>query len=249
MKNPFAFLFESKIYPHARTLRTSLGQKFLDSFNVFYGDTASEVEATIGLFDIFTLGIPASLDRLTVYLSQRLDELLIEEELHPTSDWDIALVKAVKTLNFIFNQMPRFLFSTFFALVAFLPITLPIHLIARTVDYFSDDSLSEALTVKNEFGGTLQQALLASDESTELYDIEELKAEIRQTPSQTKEIYLYIPSEQGKREHNILLSRSLYDKTSYAIKALFTHNIGNIASLYPKEALETLEPASSNLKI
>jgi hypothetical protein len=236
MKNPFSFIFESKIYPHARTLRTSLGQKFLDSFEVLYGDTASEVEATIGIFDIFTFGIPASLDRLTVYLSQRLDELLMEAELHPTSDWDIALVKAVKTLNFIFNQVPRFLFSAFFAVVAFLPITLPVHLIARTIDFFSDDSLSEALVVKNQYGETLEESLLASDGN-----IEKVKAEIRTPSTLTKAIYLYMPFDEEKRQEE--LGRFVYDKNSYAIKALFTHNIGNIANQYQEEAKEILEPA------
>lgn len=225
MKHPFSFLFESTAYPHARTLRTSLWQKVLDSFRVAHGDSSPEKGTTLGLFDLVTLGIPAGLNWLTQILSQRYEELLVDDELHPVSIWETLLFEVIDMLNITFNEVPRFLFSAFIALIAFIPITLPVHLIAKTIDYFMKDNLDAALTLEDQYGNTLQRALDEDD------DIEEIQANIVE-----ETINFYVIHKTGKNERLHELNRFQYDKNSYAIKAMFSHNIGKIASSFPYEA-------------
>lgn len=63
--NPFAELFETERYIHARTLRTTFAQKMKDTFFSFFGsfnilerdDKNKSGKYHIGILDVFTLGI------------------------------------------------------------------------------------------------------------------------------------------------------------------------------------------------
>lgn len=64
--NPFAELFETERYVHARTLRTTFAQKMRDTFFSFFGsfnildrgNKKASGHYHIGILDVFTLGIP-----------------------------------------------------------------------------------------------------------------------------------------------------------------------------------------------
>ncbi|MBA2709295.1 MAG: hypothetical protein H0U57_01685 [Tatlockia sp.] len=241
MRSPLSFIFESKIFPHARTLRTTLKQKFLDSMKVVSG-TKNQDEFTFGLFDFLTFGIPAALEWLTMEIVQRYEELSMEGDLHPMNDWEIIMLNTVRGVNFLFNQLPRFLVSALVAVIAFIPITLPVHLVAKAIDYSRADSLEVALSAKDAYGRTLQEELLVeSFDDEEITDLEEIEAAFRTFDK--KVIKFYSPYVEGKRHHETMLNRFDYDKDNYAIRAMFTHNIGNIAYLYPEEANEIAEGA------
>ncbi len=244
MKNPLSFIFESKLFPHARTLRTSLKQKFLDSMKVISGSVDDKDEITIGLFDIVTLGIPAALNGLTMQLTKRFDELSMEAELHAIPEWEFILLNSVQVLNFFLNKAPRFLFSGLIAVLAFLPITLPVYLIAKAIDYFRTDNLALALNAKDEFKETLQEKLLAKTDDEEDFDLEEVKATILNS-NERKNIHFNISYFERKNQFICQLNRFVYDKNNYAIRAMFTHNIGDIANLYPEEAQEIVDSATT----
>ena len=68
-KTPFLNMsLKPRIFLMIRTRRTSLRQKFIDSFNVISGDMSTRYEPTFGLFDIMTLGILGALARFDVYI-------------------------------------------------------------------------------------------------------------------------------------------------------------------------------------
>ncbi len=61
MWNPFEFIIETNTFPHSRTLRSSLIQKILDTFTVYYGrdeDIYPTFTHRPGVFDYITLGVP-----------------------------------------------------------------------------------------------------------------------------------------------------------------------------------------------
>lgn len=239
MKNPLHFIFESEIYLHARTLRTSLGRKFLDSFNVINGDMSTKKEPTFGLFDVFTLGVPGVLARLDVFITERFNKLSRENK---TNGLESTLFAVSTVVNFIFNQVPRFLFSVIVAIVAFLPITLPTHIITRLIDNSRDDSMSKALNLKGTGYGeekTLQEALTwhnPYNKASGLYNIEELHSE----KLDEERIVLYLPDDGGKWSRRDLLIFK-YHSNDQSVKALFTHNIGGVAKQYPEQAKQIAE--------
>ncbi|MGQ3891163.1 hypothetical protein [Legionella sp. CNM-4043-24] len=121
--NPFSFLYESRIHPHARTLRTSFPEKWRDTFSVFYGDIyTSKREARMGLFDWATLGITAFLARSEVHLWGTSCSL-----------WRLPLAILAYALNRMII-VPRFLISAITAIAA-TPFTLLAAGIVRLVDW------------------------------------------------------------------------------------------------------------------
>ncbi|KTD40111.1 hypothetical protein [Legionella parisiensis] len=244
MKNPLHFIFESEIYPHARTLRTSVGRKFLDSFNVINGDMSTEEEEpTLGLFDVLTLGIPAALARLDVFITERFNDLLRDDK---TNSLELTLFAVGTVINFMFNQAPRFLFSGIVAIVAFLPITLPTHLITILIDNFRDDSMSKAINLKGTGKGgeekTLKEALTwhnPYNKASGLYNIEELHSE----KLDEERVVLYLPDDGGKWSRRDLFIFK-YHSNDQGVKALFTHNIGGVAKQCPEQARQIAEQKS-----
>lgn len=232
MRNPFHFIFESEIYPHARTLRTSLGRKFLDSFSVIHGDmSVTKEEPTFGLFDVLTLGLPGALARLDAWITERYNQLRRNDE---DSDLEATLYIVSTVVNFIFNQVPRFLFSGIAAIVAFLPITLPTHLITNLFDKYRDDSMSKALSLEGTGNKTLKEALTwhnSYNNTSGLHNIEELQSE-----KQSEEtIVLYLPDDGGKWVRRDLFTFR-YRPNDQGVKALFTHNIGQVTNQFPDQA-------------
>ncbi|WP_454784650.1 hypothetical protein [Legionella sp. WA2024007413] len=243
MKNPLHFIFESKIYPHARTLRTSLGTKFFDSFMVINGDmSVTDEDPSFGLFDVLTLGIPGALARLDVFMTERYNELSRKNK---TNSFESTLFAVSGMINFIFNQVPRFLFSGIVAIVAFLPITLPTYLIANVIDNLRDDSMPKAFNVKGTGKGgeekTLKEALAwhnSKNTTSILYGIEELQSEKLDEES----VVLYIP-DNGKCCRRDLFTFK-YHSNDLGVKALFTHNIGGVAKQCPEQARQIAEQKS-----
>jgi hypothetical protein len=201
--NPFHNIFETPNYPHARTLRTNLGVKFRDSFNVINGNTRSRHgRERMGLFDYATLFIPAYLNRLEIYLDKQ----------------GSGMAPVVWFAN-LFHRIPRFFLSLTATMLAF-PVTLGIHGIARLVDNLSDQNLDDALRTQNQEGQTLlsfihqHRSILGGHR----HSIERLQATY-----DDKQVEMTLPRFKGGRTDPFIIANT---DPHYA--ALFTHNIGGM---------------------
>lgn len=255
MQNSFSrYIFETEYFPHARTRRTFLWQKFIDFFNVIYGDISTiKEEPTFGLFDIMSIGILGTLARLDAFITKRYNNLM-EDKSAPISNWEKALYWSSTVVNFIFNTMPRFIISGLLALVAFLPITLPVHLISGLVDRFTDSGLSTALSLKmrvqNISGDmiekTLDEALTwRNPYNGELshWDIEKINVEYNEK-KQEAEFYI---SQPGSSHFYVKIIKTDDQKHyPHPIKAVFANNIGNIENKCPQIAREIAEELNTS---
>jgi|GEM_PF-5435335 len=225
--NPFHNIFESSAYPNARTLRTSLGVKFRDSFNVIYGNTLTtdSEKARMGLFDYATAFIPAALNRWEAHLDR-------------TGSWGMLPLAAINLVH----KIPRFILSGVAAVLAF-PITWLTHSIARGVDNSREQSLRNALGIEviDSTKTTLATFMSAAankysqGEHRSMGNIEDLRAEITEngveiTAREWKS---------GQRSDPVTVPFS-----NKHCSALFSHNIGGVVSGMTKEDMSKVVPAN-----
>jgi len=237
MKHPFSFLRESEYFPHARTLRTSLWQKFKDSFRVLHGDMhpGKDQEPTFGIFDICFLGIPTLI-------------ALADNEIQKR-DFGQTIKFVSFAVDFLFNAAPRAIFSAILALIAFIPITLPVFLVSKFIDSLKQDSLKVALSLETVTRDDRINKRLSLDDELKKslvdYDIENIqctktigdRASISYSDNKT---FSYGP---------LFTFSPRPDKDNPAIKAFFSHNIGGIAVEFPEYAKELAEEEISAPKL
>lgn len=157
--SPFADIFETKTYPHARTLRRSFLQKLWDSFFVLLGKPFNKPNWHFGVFDYLALFIP----RLLALLTNGLFE-------HASSH----LVKLLILLLFLVS-IPLMIARGVFAAVTtilFLPLIALVHGISRLV---SDEDRAAALCLKGKLENGKEQSLNDCLVENDL-DLEELDA-------------------------------------------------------------------------
>ncbi len=127
--NPFKGIIETQFSPHARTLRTSLGRKILDTFRIFAGQPLhSSKEAKAGLFDYITLMIPFIIHRINHWANKRAYLGGFQEEQsrrHPSVIPTLVISAPLAGLLFI----PRFIFAAV-ATLAVLPIIAGVQLVS-----------------------------------------------------------------------------------------------------------------------
>lgn len=116
--NPFAFVFETKQFPHARTLRTTLPKKIEDAFYVIAG-----TKKTAGIIDYFGLFLPLALRRIHEYLESKTTK---EDNLN-------LLISSFLSLLFIpfeLIKITRNIVSLLLTLIS-LPVILSVSYIAQ----------------------------------------------------------------------------------------------------------------------
>lgn len=157
--NPFTGIIEAKHVPHAKTLRTSLRQKFKDTFEVFAGNNfiagvIANKQPHIGLYDYATLFIP-------------------------------MLLQIILPFSSYFFRPLRFVVSAVAMLIS-APIVMLVHLFASGI---SSKTKQEALGVEvKKFDErqssylTLNDVLIEND-----LDVEDLSFSIQQIPSPAPE--------------------------------------------------------------
>ncbi len=125
--NPFSGIIEDRRYPLSRVLRTSLFQKFNDSFHVFAGSRffSSSSKLHVGLFDYLTLFTSTAMLALLA-----LSMSLGGSEKKPAATIGALLFLPILVLNLPFLAA-RHLVSGVCAIV-FFPITAAIHWWAST---------------------------------------------------------------------------------------------------------------------
>jgi|GEM_PF-4594860 len=132
--NPFSFLFESEVSPHARTLRTNAIEKLRDAYFTFYGNArASREEPRMGIYDWATLFIPAALGHAEVYLKN-----------HTQSRFSF-MHSPLYYLNKLL-VIPKFIFSLVAAVIT-APVTLATAAIVRVID---GDGMDEVMAIEGQ---------------------------------------------------------------------------------------------------
>lgn len=245
--NPFSFITETSMFPHARTLRTSFWHKIKDTWKVIAGERQWGINISRpGLLDFSGLLVEAGLARGLWRLG--------------------ALTRGTKGL------LPKFLFGvlTGFMAAITLPLTgvrmavalamtltaLPIvglvHLVARGVDASRADSLQQAEAVEgspaNPDNPYLRGVSTVSQTLREYLsitgDIEHAVAEIRVSEERVSEYTLVIKGDADKKRDKEKTSKfyircKAQSLTSDArLRALFTHNIGGLTSIVERNSRE-----------
>ena len=172
------------------------------------------------------------------------------------SNWEKALYWSSTIISFTFNIIPRFIISGLIAIVAFIPITLPVHLISSLVNRFSDSGMPTVLNVKGEvpcsdgktYDITLDEILNDEGPNPNSYhrflrgDIEEISVRYSE---KTKEARFRTPMP-GLDFFYVKINKPDNSKNYPSpIKALFVNNIGNIANECPQIAKEIAEESSA----
>lgn len=151
MWNPFEFIIETKAFPHSRTLRSSLSQKILDTFTVYYGRDEYVPYKFIhrpGIYDYLTLGIPY----VIASILNILRSLIIERQNNKESATSIGRIRSfVQPLLVILSEIiagiiyyaPKTLFS-FVLTILSLPIILIVHACS---DWMSSRKKTEVQTL------------------------------------------------------------------------------------------------------
>jgi len=121
--NPFYRIIETKKFPYARTLRTSLWQKLWDAFGVFAGNDDHP-----GLMHYLTFFIIIPIDYLVALAWESMDD---DEDM-----MGLLLILAVPL------QLAYYTVAAVMTLVVS-PIVVVIHLVSRVSKYFSDEYNSE----------------------------------------------------------------------------------------------------------
>lgn len=167
--SPLEEVFETQTYPYARTLRTSFFQKFVDSYYAFAGSLLLSKKPHLGIFDYFTLGIPA------LFLS-----LFYLAKLSNNSLFQLTVAFVVFTINFPFLLL-RYATSAV-AAIACLPITLIAH-IASTIA--RGQSYEQAMDLKG-VNAQGQELTLEKFLEEKKLDIEEIEIKVISTDKDWK---------------------------------------------------------------
>ena len=166
---PLANIIETNAYPHARTLRTTLNQKFWDSFNELAGQAPIlSRKPHVGLFDYCTLFIPTGFLFLLTWCLENAGKSYTAN----------VLVIPVAIIN-----IPLVITRLAFAAVAailFSPITAIVHAFSRL---FTKQSHNEALNLEGDTKEGTKQSL-GQYLQKEKMDIEQLKITLKKKSAQ-----------------------------------------------------------------
>lgn len=124
--NPFSFIFETKKYPHARTLRTTFRKKVEDAYYVFAG-----TKKTAGILDYFGLMLPYLLTKGFESINMAADPFL----------------KLFLAIPYAVVQSFRMVFSALLTLVS-LPVIGAVSLVA---DYQASQLREDAQNTPCEY--------------------------------------------------------------------------------------------------
>ncbi|MBA2656569.1 MAG: hypothetical protein H0U70_06230 [Tatlockia sp.] len=182
--NPFAELFETKVYPHARTKRTSLGRKIVDTFNVIAGrEPFFSDKPHLGLFDYATLFIPAILVILVNWCGHQPKQNLFAGVIYiPLILINIPLI------------LLRYTFAALGTLVS-LPFIIAAHILSYSVD---TEVFEEALAIQgiqHSSDGKVKGEKISLTQflQNEEMDIEDLKITIKEASNEGKLKNSFIP--------------------------------------------------------
>lgn len=225
--NPFAFLFETNNWPHARTLRSSLTTKLADAARVIMGEYTHA-----GLFDYATLFIPASIQILYYWCKQEKLNLFSSPEVKLLAE---SFYYPLGFLNVVGSGLRHLVGYTLTALTS--PITLLVHGVSRLVD---GTGMEDALDVQGTYNNrsmTLRRYVGDSN-------IDELTAEVKKT-QKGYEVSLKIPSYQSQERLTVEIKDTRTAQSQPNIYALFSHNIGGAATYVELNAANPLNKDSS----
>ncbi|MGQ3892657.1 hypothetical protein [Legionella sp. CNM-4043-24] len=207
--NPFSFLFESPDSPHARSLRTTFSEKWMDAFRVFYGDArARRAEPRMGIYDWLTLFIPAGLNRMEVYLEQT-----------PDSSFSF-MYKPLQLLNNALT-VPKAMVSIIAAIVT-TPVILITAGVVRAIDGDGRERLLEIVGKQEPAGPVYQLSALLSQPDI---DLECLKCEVKGNEQITLRAYGPMGLE-GRRMYDFFLPA-----TPANMALLTRYNVGGINNI------------------
>ncbi len=146
--NPFAGLIETRAYPHARAYRTTLRQKLLDTFLIFFGyfNSKDKKNSHAGVFDyIPLLGLIPLLDKAHDYLLNR----------YGNESSAAAALRYTLTCLQLFFALPRIVFAAVLTAICIIPV----YIISWAVSKKSGE-------LKNEINSFIPDASDAETSST-----------------------------------------------------------------------------------
>jgi len=219
-------------WPHARTLRTSLGEKFLDALKVFDGIE----NKTAGVSDYLTLFIPFVFNKLTLWLFDK-----IKSSTNPT------IKEVAKPLFYpvaIVNKL--FLLARMTVSIALTALASPFIMISQgVVRLGTSKGKEDALAVTGRNG----QSYLTLKDFLDKKDPEKLTATIEhKTEHNTQSSFLVtLQSKNDKKQTTGMFQVQINDLTTVRycpkIYALFSHNYGGVGTMIEKEQFKELKDA------
>lgn len=233
LSNPFEFIAETSMFPHARTRRTSFSNKITDTWRVIAGKRRWGIKALKpGLIDFAGLMVEAELAKML----WRLGAITLKAKdlrLMFTYGALTGFVAAI-TLPLTVVRMAAALAAT----LAALPIVGFVHLIARGIDASRPDSLGQAEAVEgslvnpdslymrmsNTVPLTLREYL------SRRCDIEQARADIRISEKNPSQYILVLNGNEADVKFYIKCTTESL-ASNPGLRALFTHNIGGLTNV------------------
>lgn len=241
--NPFIELFETSTFPHARTLRTSLRQKFIDAFSVISGFTLTRKHQ--GLLDYATLFIPRAFSELTKALGN----------INAGNGWSNLIYFPLIIMLFVDKAIITPLRALTAGLLVLLasPVIILAHLVSRFVDKVN---LDNALVLKGKLEGRhceitpiplekyLENYQLSIEDLTAKVEYNNNFCSIRLESTDVDNVHNFV--EIPKFALEIKDSKSHNIQTCLGIHSFFSHNIGNVVSTIEQLANDKLTAVVSD---